>query len=64
MNKETLLKHKVLISSGTGEVPLLLPNVESLTSTNSIGVVNLATITVTHMWLITTAQSVLHAKVL
>ena len=31
MNKDTLLKHKVLISGGTGEVPLLLPNVDSLT---------------------------------
>ena len=31
VNKDTLLKHKVLISGGTGEVPLLLPNVESLT---------------------------------
>ncbi|KAF3957792.1 hypothetical protein CMV_017229 [Castanea mollissima] len=29
VNKETLLKHKVHISGGTGEVPLLLPNIES-----------------------------------
>ncbi|XP_065622823.1 uncharacterized protein LOC112000069 [Quercus suber] len=29
VNKETLLKHKVHISSGTGEVPLLLPDIES-----------------------------------
>ncbi|KAL4621260.1 hypothetical protein ACB092_06G215100 [Castanea dentata] len=29
VNKETLLKHKVHISGGTGEVPLLLPDIES-----------------------------------
>ncbi|KAF3957790.1 hypothetical protein CMV_017228 [Castanea mollissima] len=34
VNKETLLKHKVHISGSTGEVPLLLPDIESsLTST-------------------------------
>ena len=32
VNKETLLKHKVNVPGGIGEVPLLLPNIESSTS--------------------------------